>query len=319
MDAPRQLHVVFGAGQIGTPLARRLSALGHEVHIVRRAATATGDGIPVVSGDAGDPGFTTEVTRGAAAIYHCMNPEYSAQVWGRELPRLMTSLLEAAARNRSRLVVLDNLYMFGRMNGKPMDEDTPVAPCSRKGEIRARVAAMWQEAHRAGRARVVSGRACDYYGPGGIQTYFGEPFWRRVLAGKSAQVLSPLDVPHTFHFTTDVAAGLATLGTAGDDVCGRWWMLPAASPLTVRDLVAAFGRGLGRTIRTERVPAWLLTMMGWFVPLLRELPEMRYQWAEPYLVDDRRFRARFGVTPTPIEQGAVATVAWARATFGDGR
>jgi hypothetical protein len=108
----------------------------------------------------------------------------------------MASLLEAAARNSSRLFVLDNLYMFGRMGGKPMNEDTPVAPCSRKGEIRTRVAAMWQEAHRAGRVLVVSGRASDYYGPGGVQTYFGEMFWRRVVAGASGQVVTPLDVPH---------------------------------------------------------------------------------------------------------------------------
>jgi nucleoside-diphosphate-sugar epimerase len=274
----------------------------------------------MLSGDAGDPGFATEVTRGATAIYHCMNPAYSTAVWSRELPRLMTSLLEAAARNRSRLVVLDNLYMFGPMSGKPMNEDTPVAPSSRKGEIRARVAGMALEAHRTGRARVTIGRACDYYGPGGVQTYFGEMFWRRVLAGRSAQVLTPPDVPHTFHLTTDVAAGLATLGTdPDDDVCGRWWMLPAARAIALRGLVDAFGRALGRRIPIQRVPAAVLGVMGWFVPLLRELPEMRYQWTEPYLIDDRRFRTRFGLAPTPIEQGAVATVAWARATFGVGR
>jgi predicted dinucleotide-binding enzyme len=37
MNASRQLHVVFGAGQIGAPLARLLRTQGHDVRIVRRA------------------------------------------------------------------------------------------------------------------------------------------------------------------------------------------------------------------------------------------------------------------------------------------
>ena len=108
MEIPT-LHVVFGAGQIGPPLARRLREHGHPVRLVRRSRTAASEGIEGVAGDAGDAAFATEVTRGAAAIYHCMNPEYSAAVWARELPRLMTSLIEAASRNGARLVVLDNL------------------------------------------------------------------------------------------------------------------------------------------------------------------------------------------------------------------
>lgn len=206
--------------------------------------------------------------------------------------------------------------MFGRMGGKPMREDTPNAPCSRKGEIRAAVAETWARAHREGRVRVACGRACDYYGPGGLQTHFGEMFWRRVLKGRSGQMVVPLDTPHTFHLTTDVAAGLATLGVASDEDFGRWWMLPAAPALTVRALIAEFGQALGRDIKSERVPGFVLSAMGLFMPFLRELPEMRYQWDEPYLIDDSRFRARFGVKPTPIADGARATVAWAKQAFG---
>ena len=49
-----------------------------------------------------------------------------------------------------------------------------------------------------------------------------------------------------------------------------------------------------------------------FMPIMRELSEMGYQWSEPFVVDDRAFRTRFAVTPTPLEQGVPAMVAWAR-------
>lgn len=44
---------------------------------------------------------------------------------------------------------------------------------------------------------------------------------------------------------------------------------------------------------------------------MRELDEMLYQWDEPFVVNDRRFRERFGQTPTPVAEAAAATVPWA--------
>ena len=131
------LHVVFGAGQIGPHLARLLEARGHDVRLVRRRPEDSRDGIPVVSGDAGDTAFAQRATEGATAIYHCMNPAYSTRTWAEELPRIASSLIAAAGRSGARLVVLDNLYMVGRP-GAMIDEDTPDHPVSRKGEIRAR-------------------------------------------------------------------------------------------------------------------------------------------------------------------------------------
>jgi hypothetical protein len=56
--------------------------------------------------------------------------------------------------------------------------------------------------------------------------------------------------------------------------------------------------------------------MGVIAPIMRELAEMSYQWAEPFVVDDRRFRTRFpDFSPTDPDDAAAATVAWARAQY----
>ncbi len=314
---PRSLHVIFGAGQIGPHLARSLAARGHDVRIVRRTAGRPVDGIEVVAGDAGDMAFAAGVSRGAAAVYHCMNPAYSLPVWAVELPRIMTSLIAAAGGTGARLVVLDNLYMLGRPAG-PMNEATPPQPASRKGEVRARVADLLFDAHRRGAVRAVAGRAADFYGPGGTQSYFGDFFWPRVLEGKPAQLVVNPDVPHTYHFTRDVADGLATLGEAPDDACGGWWMLPCAPADTTNGMVRRLGTALGRDIRTQRVPRIVLQAMSLFAPMMRELSEMAYQWEVPFICDDRRFRERFGASATPLDAGARETVAWAREHYGGG-
>jgi len=41
-----------------------------------------------------------------------------------------------------------------------------------------------------------------------------------------------------------------------------------------------------------------------------------YQWDEPFIVDDSRFRARFAMKPIREDEAARATVAWARQTYG---
>ena len=312
----KQLHVVFGAGQIGPPLARTLCDLGHEVRIVRRSSAAAIDGITVAAGDAMDAAFTRSVTQGATAIYNCMNPTYSAQIWSEQLPRLAMSLIGAASVSGARLVVLDNLYMFGPMHGAAMNEQTPIGPVSKKGEVRTRVAATYFEAHAAGTAKVVLGRAPDFFGPGGDQTNFGKFFWEGALKNGKPQVVVNPDVPHAFAFTHDVAAGLATLGTASDEVAGQWWMLPSYSAMTIRELTAQLGKALGRELKVQRVPGVVRAILPLFMPALREFPEMSYQWEAPYIVDDARFRARFRVAPTPLPEAAALTVAWAKAKFG---
>jgi len=310
------LHVVFGAGQIGPLLAERLRAQRKAVRVVRKSAGAVPvEGVEVVRGDAMDTAFCIKATGGAEVVYHCMNTPYFAKVWQETLPRLQANLVAAAGRAGARLVVLDNLYALGRTGGRPMTEETPPNPCSKKGAIRAQLHEGLMQAARRGEVLVAVGRASDFYGPGAGQgSHLGERFFRQVFAGKAGQVIVNPDTPHTYHFTRDVAAGLAKLGL--DAAADGLWMLPCAPAVTTRALVAQFGTALGRPIKLKRIPPLMLSALGLFVPLMRELKEMAYQWEEPFMVDDRRFRARFGDLATPLDAGARETVAWAQATFG---
>jgi nucleoside-diphosphate-sugar epimerase len=306
-----ELHVVFGAGQVGYPLAERLIAAGKRVRLAKRTAAHVPPGAEVVTGDAADSVFCATAASGAATVYHCMNPPYDARVWAEKLPRYMENLIAAAAKASARLVVLDNVYMLGQPNGRALDEETPMRPCSRKGEIRAKVADRLFEAHARGQVLATSGRASDFYGPRGTLTGLGDFFWPRVLAGKTAYSPYPLDAVHTYHYIPDVAAGLAALGCAEADVYGRPWMLPCAPAGNLRDLVARLSGKLGREIKVGQLPRLALKTAGVFMPIMRELDEMLYQWDEPLVVDDRRFQQRFALQATNVDEAAASTVAWA--------
>lgn len=309
-----ELHVIFGGGQVGQPLARILGERGLRVRMVRRS-TGAPEGIEVMQGDATDRNFCIEAARGARTIYHCMNPPYSTKVWAEVIPKYIENLIAAAGKSGARLVVLESVYMLGRTGGRPMNEDTPMNPCSKKGEIRAREAERLWDAHRKGEARTTAGRASDFYGPGATLSHLGDQFWKPVIAGGKGRVLADPDAIHTYHYVPDVAAGLAALGTADDEAYGKPWMLPCAPAESMRALVERCSRFLGRDIRFATLPRWVTKTMGLVIPMFSEIEEMMYQWDEPFIIDDQRFRAAFGVESTEQDQAAADTVAWAKTHY----
>ena len=134
----------------------------------------------------------------------------------------------------------------------------------------------------------------------------------KALGSGVALTLTRLDTPHTYHYTHDVAAGLATLGEAPDSDYGRWWMLPAAPAESTQAMIDRIGSALGRELKIQAIPTLAMKGLALFMPVMRELGEMGYQWSEPFVTDDSAFRARFGGQPTSLDAGARAMVDWAR-------
>ena len=307
------VHVVLGAGQIGPLVARRLVARGLPVRLVRRGrfGVEVAPGVEAVTADVLDPIAAAAALRDAAVVYHCVNPIYTA--WATQLMPLTHAVIDATAAAGADLVVLDNLYMYGRAPDGVMPEDAPIAPCSRKGELRARAAAALIAARD--RIAVTIGRASDFIGPGAtLAAVFGDRFWPRALAGKPGEVFGDPDQPHSYSYVPDVADGLVTLGT-DPRARNQLWHLPVNPAQSTRALIAEVGRALGTDLATVRVPPWLLRGLGVFAPTLREIAEMTYQWRAPFILDDRRFRTTFGTAATPWRDALPATVAWARGHY----
>ncbi|MFV6032602.1 NAD-dependent epimerase/dehydratase family protein [Streptomyces sp. NPDC056264] len=308
-------HVVFGSGAVGTAVAEALVRQGESVRIVNRSGRAdVPAGVEVVAGDAADPAFTTAVAAGAAVVYQALNPPYHR--WLQEFPALQAGVLAAAEASGARMVSMDNVYSYGAPGGRPFTEETPEAATTRKGRLRGRMARDLLAAHRAGRVEVAIGRASDYFGPrGGAQSNLGDLVVPALLAGRTATVLGDPDQPHTYTYIPDIGEALALLGRH-PDAPGRVWHLPNdPHTRTTRALVDLAHRATGRPgpARLRRMPTAALYVLGAFNPTVRELIEMRYEFAEPFVVDSALVGERLGAVATPVEEAVDRTVAAYRA------
>lgn len=302
------LHTVFGAGQVGRKLARVLLDRGFRVRLVRRGpAGEAREGLTWMSGDLTERAFADQAARGAEVVYDCVNPpDYSH--WHGVLEPLKRGVRDAAARAGARLVVLDCLYMYGAPEHSPFDEDTPMRPCSDKGELRKQMVEELFDAHRRGDVQVTTGRASDYFGPESPLSMVLHPrSVQRLLAGRSVEVFGNPDTPHAFNYTPDVARALATLGTEPEAI-GKAFHLPVAWTGSTRDFLARAASVAGKKPRVTAVPDWILGALGLFQREMRAIRKMTYQWDIPYVCDDTRFRSSFGFVDTPLDEALAQTL-----------
>jgi nucleoside-diphosphate-sugar epimerase len=303
------LHVVFGTGQVGGVLVDRLLARGLRVRSVRRSAERSRHAAhEAIQADVYDRDAAIRAAAGATVVYHCTNAPYHQ--WPKQLPPLYRHIAAAAQRTGARLVVLDNVYAVGASG--TFDEQTPEQPCSRKGVIRKALADELRAMHARGELLVTIGRASDFFGPGVENTtLIHARAIAQLLAGQTVDVIGDIDQPHSWSYAPDVAEGLLELGLH-PELAGQTLHLPVLPAQTGRSLLTALAAALQVPLRTRQMPGWMLKVAGIFSPLMRELPEMQYQFSSPFVMSDARIRGLLPIRPTPLDEQITATAAWLR-------
>ena len=308
------LHVVFGTGALGRATVSALARRGHRVRAVNRAGQSRGlpAGVEFVRADAAEPAEARAAARGAAVVYQCAQPGYTE--WPARFPPLQASILGAARAAGARLVVGDNLYMYGPTDG-PLVETLPYAATTRKGAVRARMAEALLEAHARGEVEVALGRASDFFGPGVSGSAVGERLFHAVARGKAAGVFGDPDALHTYTFVEDFGEALAVLGER-DEALGRAWHVPSAPTGTTRAFVERAFQIAGHPPRVRAAGRTLMRLVGLAVPEVRESVEMLYAFERPFVVDHSAYAAAFGDHATPLVESLTRALGGSRDRVG---
>jgi nucleoside-diphosphate-sugar epimerase len=304
------LHVVLGTGAIGRAIAEELVQRGKTVRMVNRSGgmAEAPAGVEVVATDLYDPAKVRDVTREAEVVYQAAQPHYYE--WPEKFPPLHQSIIDGLTGSDAKLVIVENLYMYGETDGKPITEDMPYNAHTRKGCVRAKLSEAALCAHREGKLRVTIGRGSDYFGPWGTDTSMGGLVFYPLLKGKTAQVGGSAKVPHTHTYIPDFGEALVILGER-DEADGQAWHVPNDMPrITQGEIVQMFAQEAGVEPKLQVVGKLMMALAGLFIPEAKESVEMMYEFEKPFIVDSSKFEHTFGMQATPLREAIRETVAW---------
>jgi nucleoside-diphosphate-sugar epimerase len=189
-----------------------------------------------------------------------------------------------------------------------MTEESAINPSSRKGAVRKQIAQMILDEVKAGKLLALIARSADFYGPGNEKSVVIELVYKNLKKGRSANWLINTDNKHSFTFTPDAAKATALLGNT-DDAYNQVWHLPTdKNTLTGREFVSLFAKELKVKSKVMVIPMWMLKILGLFIPVMKEMPEMMYQNDRDYFFDSSKFEKRFKFNPTSYQEGVRITV-----------
>jgi nucleoside-diphosphate-sugar epimerase len=304
------IHTILGAnGTISTELIPILLEAGEKIRLVSRNPKKI-PGAETIAADMLNREQVFEAVKGSDTVYLLVGLKYDIKVWRACWSVIMRNVIDACVAAHAKLVFFDNVYMYGKVDG-PMTESTPFNPRSKKGKVRAEIDEMLLREMKAGNIQAIIARAADFYGPR-VTDKSGASImiFERMKKGKSAQCLVSVNQPHSYTYTPDAARGLYMLACA-QHAYGQTWHLPSALPApTGKEFISMAAKYMGAKDRIQVLPKWMITVLGWFMPVMKEISEMLYQNEYPYIFDSSKFEKAFPFKPTPYEEGIKETAAW---------
>jgi nucleoside-diphosphate-sugar epimerase len=305
----KNTHLIFGTGPLGRYTAEALLQKGHRVIMINRSGKMPSppSDAELIKLDALTVNVKSDIFKEVKAIYQCSQPAYHR--WKDEFPKLQDAILRIAIENKTKLIVAENLYMYGNTHGKPMTEETPYNPCSRKGQVRMGMSNTLFAAYKQGQVQVVVVRGSDFFGP--WEPINGEMIFKAALKKKTVNMLGNLNQPHSFTYVKDFGKALAIAGT-DDRALGKIWHVPSGKPYTQNELAELLSKELGYPVKTRATGKLMLSLIGLFNKSANEVVEMLYQFNEPFILNSDLMEKTFGLTNTPMEQRIKETLEWVK-------
>ena len=302
------MQTILGAGGvIGIELARALTKYTSDIRLVARHPQKVNEGDETFQASLLDAKEVDNAVKGSEVAYLVAGLKYDAATWEHQWPLVMEHVITACLKHKCRLVFFDNLYLYDENLHNPITENSPVNPSSRKGIVRASIIDMlWQAVMKKGLEALVV-RSADFYGPGIKQNSFLiEAVFKPLAKGETAHWLMRADVLHSFTYTPDAAIATALLGNS-NEAYGETWHLPTAEhPKNGKQWVEMIAKALGVKPQYRVAGKWMMKILGFFNPIMKESIEMLYQYDRDYVFSSAKLEKRFGLKPTPYEVGIQA-------------
>ncbi len=303
------MQTILGAnGTIGSVLAKELLVYTDKIRLVSRNPRKVNETDELFSADLSNPAIVEQAVAGSDVVYLVVGFDYNLKVWEEKWPRLMKATINSCIKNKARLVFFDNVYSYDINSIPHMTEESPYNPPSRKGAVRMQIAEMIMDEVKAGKLMALIARSADFYGPDNDKSFVNEMVYKNFKKGMRANWFLDADKKHSFTFTPDAAKATALLGNTHDAYNTVWHLPTDRNTLTGREFIRLFSTEMKVANKLFVMPLWMIKAAGIFVPIMKEMPEMMYQYDRDYFFDSSKFEKRFNFKVTPYEEGVKLTV-----------
>lgn len=297
-------QTILGAnGTIGTLLAKELAIYTNQIRLVSRNPKKVNETDELFPADLTNEEMVEKAIEGSEIVYLVVGLDYNISVWREKWPKLMRATIASCVKHKAKLVFFDNVYLYDIKAIEHMTEDSPINPISKKGMVRKEIAEMIMKEIKAANLTALIARAPDFYGPGNEKSFLNETVFKNIKKGKRPNWFIDATKKHSFIYTPDAAKATAILGNTPEAYNQVWHLPTDKNTLTGEEWVSLFNKEMNSSKKVMVLPMFMLRILGIFMPFMREMPEMMYQYDRDYFFDSSKFNKHFNFTPTSYETG----------------
>jgi nucleoside-diphosphate-sugar epimerase len=290
--------ILGSGGAIGIELAKALISYTSDIRLVSRNPKKVNLNDELFPADLTIREDVFKAIEGSEIVYVTVGFAYNATIWQKLWPPFIRNVIDACILYNVKMVFFDNIYAIGGDHVKHITEESPISPCSKKGEVRAEIDKLILDAIEHRKLNAIIARSADFFSEVKATSMSMNLIYDNLIKGKKAQWLCDAKKVHNMSYTPDLAMGTAILGNT-PDAYNQIWNLPTDSEkITGEGWVNLFAKEMNVNNKYQVLPNWLIKILGLFIPIMKELPEMNYQYDRDYFFDSSKFNKRFNYTPT---------------------
>ena len=306
----KNVLVLGASGGIGSAIVQEL--IKREVHVkafarnedkMRKVLPGQSGKITFISGDVMNLNEILTASHGVDLIIHAVS--FSYENWARKHNFCLQNILEAAKTNRTKFILVDNIYAYGPSHSLPMRETNEKLPHTKKGKIRLRM----EKQIEASPVPSIIAHLPDVYGPGALNTLLGITI-EDIARNKSARFVGPLHIPREFLYTQDAAKAIIELAVR-DFSYNQKWNIPSPYQITGNEMINIIKNETHYRKNVRAVSRSMIKLSGLFRPEMKEMTEMMYLTESPVFLSGEKYERHVGELPhTSYKVGLTETVNW---------
>jgi len=301
-------NIVIGYGNVGRLIAAELKKAGEQVTIGRHEAADGSDSFDSIGVDLLDAVSVQQAIEGHDRVFVTTGLPYKLSVWRAEWPIIIDNVIAAAKSADAKLIFIDNIYLYGPSPlQNPIMEQHPRSPVSKKGAVRLKLVEKL-EAAMQDVLEVLIVRCADFYGPR-VNSSGLTMAVDAATKGKKPYFMGNEATRHSYSYVPDIAKATVLLALA-TDTYNQTWHAPTAPALTGIELKKLVEKSMSKKVAWSTLRPGTMRLLELFVPILRELHEMMYQFENDYVFDSSKFQQRFpDFAVMPYDAGIANTIA----------